>query len=151
VAPQNDELVARATITITAHPHDVWSALVDPAAIRQYMFGTTVESEWRPGSPIVWRGEWQGRAYEDKGRILTVRPERSLQYTHFSPLSGLPDEPGNYHTVTIDLSPEGTGTRVTLTQDGSSTAEARDRSQENWSVMLRALRQYVETRGEAAA
>ena len=149
--PHDDDLVARATITIGARPREVWTALVDPAAIKQYMFGTAVESEWRPGSPIVWRGEWQGRTYEDKGQILTLQPERVLQYTHFSPLSGLPDEPGNYHTVTVDLSPEGTGTRVTLTQDGSSTAEARDHSQENWSAMLSALRQYVETRREAAA
>jgi uncharacterized protein YndB with AHSA1/START domain len=151
MSPQNDGLVARATVTISAKPRDVWAALVDPAAIKQYMFGTTVESEWRPGSPIVWKGEWQGEAYEDRGEILRLQPERSLQYTHFSPLSGLPDEPGNYHTVTIDLSPEGSGTRVTLTQDGSSTAEARDHSQENWSAMLSALGQYVETRGEAAA
>jgi uncharacterized protein YndB with AHSA1/START domain len=149
--PQNDELVARATITIAAHPRDVWAALVDPAAIKQYMFGATVRSEWRQGGSIVWRGEWQGRTYEDKGEILRLQPERSLQYTHFSPLSGLPDEPGNYHVVTIGLSQESTGTRVTLTQDGSRTAEARDHSQENWSAMLSALRHYVETRKEAAA
>jgi uncharacterized protein YndB with AHSA1/START domain len=148
--PQSDGLVARATVTITAHPRDVWAALVDPAAIRQYMFGTTVESDWRPGGPIVWKGEWQGHAYEDKGEILRLQPERSLQYTHFSPLSGLPDEPGNYHTVTIKLTQEGTGTRVTLTQDGSRTPGARDHSQENWSAMLAALREYVESRREAA-
>ena len=65
-------------------------ALVDPAAIKQYMFGTTVESDWREGSSIVWKGEWQGRAYEDKGVILRLEPGRLLQYSHFSPLSGAP-------------------------------------------------------------
>jgi uncharacterized protein YndB with AHSA1/START domain len=149
--PQDEELVARAAITIAADPGDVWDALVDPGAIKQYMFGTTVESEWRPGSPIVWKGEWQGRAYEDKGEILRFQPGRSLQYTHFSPLSGLPDEPANYHTVTIDLSPEPGGTRVALTQDGSTTADARDHSEENWSAMLSAVKKYVESRREAAA
>ncbi len=148
--PHDDELVARATITITAYPQDVWAALVDPDAIRQYMFGTTVESEWRSGSPIVWKGEGQGRTYEDKGEILRLQPEKSLQYSHFSPLSELPDESGNYHTVTIDLSPEATGTRVTLTQDGSATADARDHSEENWNLMLSALKEYVESRQEAA-
>jgi uncharacterized protein YndB with AHSA1/START domain len=148
--PQNVALVARATVTISAHPRDVWAALVDPVAIRQYMFGTAVESEWRPGSPIVWKGEWQGRTYEDKGEILRLQPDRSLQYTHFSPLTGLPDEPANYHTVTVDLSPEGAGTRVSLAQDGSTTAEERDHSEKNWSAMLSALREYVETRKEAS-
>jgi uncharacterized protein YndB with AHSA1/START domain len=149
--PQNEELVARATITIAAEPGEVWDALVDPVAIKQYMFGATVESDWRPGSPIVWRGEWQGRTYEDKGRILRLQPGESLQYAHFSPLSGAPDEPGNYHTVTVDLSAEGPGTRVDLAQDGSATAEARDHSEQNWSAMLSALKQYVESRRRAAA
>ncbi len=149
--PQNEGLVARATIAIAADPGEVWVALVDPGAIKQYMFGATVVSEWRPGGPIVWRGVWQGHAYEDRGEILRVRPGESLQYTHFSPLSGLPDEPVNYHTVTIDLSPEGTGTRVSLAQDGSTSAEARDHSERNWSAMLSALRDYVESGRVAAA
>jgi uncharacterized protein YndB with AHSA1/START domain len=149
--PQNEGLIAHATVAIAAGPDEVWSALTDPAAIKQYMFGTTVETDWRPGSPIVWKGEWQGRAYEDKGTITSVQPGESLQYTHFSPLSGVPDEPGNYHTVTVDLSAEGSGTRVDLSQDGSATTEARDHSEQNWSVMLSALKQYVEDRRRAAA
>ena len=53
--------------------------------------------------------------------------------------------------MTIELSPEGSGTRVSLTQDGSTTAEARQHSEENWQMMLDSLRGYVEARGEAAA
>jgi uncharacterized protein YndB with AHSA1/START domain len=149
--PQDDELVARATTIIAADPDAIWAALVDPAAIKQYMFGTTVESDWSEGSSIVWKGEWQGRAYEDKGTIRRIEPGRRLRYTHFSPLSGLPDEPQNYHTVTIELAPEGAGTSVTLTQDGSTTEEARKHSVENWSAMLESLKGYVEGRGAEAA
>jgi hypothetical protein len=64
------------------------------------MFGT----DWKEGSPIVWQGEWQGKAYQDKGTILKIDQERVLQYSHFSPLSGQPDVPESYHTVTIELS-----------------------------------------------
>ena len=128
--PQEDALVARASTTIAAGPDAVWTALVEPAAIKQYMFGTTVESDWDEGSSIVWKGEWKGRAYEDKGVILRFEPGRLLAYSHFSPLSGLPDEPQNYHRVTMELAPERDGTRVSLTQDGSRTAEARDHSEE---------------------
>ena len=148
---QNDGLVARATTIIAADRDAVWTALVEPAAIKQYMFGTTVESDWSEGSPIVWKGEWQGRAYEDKGKILRLEPGRLLQYTHFSPLSGVPDEPQNYHTVTIELAPEGAGTSVILTQDGSTTEEARAHSEENWRTMLDGLRRYVELRRRGAA
>ena len=140
----NRNLVARASITIDAPRAQVWSALVNPEAIKQYMFGTNVVSDWRKGSPIVWKGEWQGKSYEDKGVILELKPERTIQYTHFSPLSGLPDTPENYHTVTIDLSGEGNQTRVSLAQDNNPTEQARDHSQKNWERMLMALKKFLE-------
>ena len=88
--PQKTLLVARATAIIAADPGEVWTALVDPAAIKQYMFGATVESDWSEGSSIVWRGEWQGRAYEDKGTILRFDPGYFSRLAHIQPpdLSG---------------------------------------------------------------
>jgi uncharacterized protein YndB with AHSA1/START domain len=52
------ELIARASVTISVPSEKVWDALVNPEAIKQYMFGTNVVSDWREGSPISWRGEW---------------------------------------------------------------------------------------------
>jgi uncharacterized protein YndB with AHSA1/START domain len=124
----------------------VWRALVSPLAIKQYMFGTNVVSEWKAGSPIVWRGDWQGRSYEDKGVILRIEPERFLQYSHFSPLSGLPDTPGNYHTVTVELTGEGGRTRVVLSQDNNLTEQAREHSENNWGTMLAGLKKYTENK-----
>ena len=68
----NTGLFARASVTIAAPPADVWEALVTPAAIKTYMFGATVTSDWVVGSPIVWTGEWQSRAYKDKGIVLEI-------------------------------------------------------------------------------
>jgi len=113
-------LLAKATIPINTTTERVWNALVNPDAIKQYMFGTNVVSEWREGSPITWQGEWQGKSYEDKGVILNPQPRRTIQYSHFSPLSGLPDKPENYHTVTIDLSADGDQTHVSLAQDNNA-------------------------------
>ena len=108
------------------------------------MFGTTVTSDWVVGRPIVWKGEWQGRAYEDKGIILRVVPERVLEYSHFSPLAGVPDVPEHYHFVTVELSPDGERTRVTLSQDNNPTEQAREHSEKNWGMMLAALKQFME-------
>src|ERR1041384_3214966 len=96
-------LIAKASININAPSDNVWQALVDPEAIKHYMFGTNVVSDWHEGSHILWKGEWEGKAYEDKGVILQLKPGRTLQYSHFSPLSGVPDKPENYHIVTIEL------------------------------------------------
>lgn len=138
------KLIAKAATTIDAPAERVWDALVDPAAIRQYMFGTNVTSNWSEGSPIVWKGEWEGRAYEDKGVILQLQPHQRLEYSHFSPLSGLADEPENYHTVTIQLTGDGARTHVALSQDNNATDEERAHSEKNWVMMLDQLKKYLE-------
>jgi uncharacterized protein YndB with AHSA1/START domain len=140
----NKPIVAHAVTTVHASIANVWKALIDPAAIKQYFFGATVSSDWKAGSPITWKGEWQGKPYEDKGVILQVEPRHLLQYTHYSPLSGQPDTPENYHTVTIELCEEPDGTRVSLAQDNNPTEEAREHSEKNWSMMLAGLKKLVE-------
>ena len=139
-----DTLTAHASTVINRPAEDVWRALVTPSAIKQYMFGTNVQSDWREGSPITFKGEWQGKPYEDKGVIKRIDPPRTLVYTHFSPLSGLPDKPENYHTVTVSLTAEGTATRVSLSQDNNANEQARDHSQKNWEMMLGGLKKFVE-------
>ena len=138
------DLLAKATTTIQAPPSEVWDALVDPEKIREYMFGTNVTSDWKEGSPITWKGEWEGKAYEDKGVIQKMKPRQVLQYSHFSPLAGLPDKPENYHNVTIELAGNGGATNVTLTQDNNSTEKAREHSEKNWEMMLGGLKKFVE-------
>lgn len=137
-------LIARASIDINAPSERVWNALVTPEDIKQYMFGTNVVCEWREGSPIVWKGEWQGKSYEDKGVILKLEPGQLIRYTHFSPLSGLADEPENYHTVTIELSTQGDQTHVSLAQDNNPTEEARVHNEKNWSMMLAGMKKFLE-------
>jgi uncharacterized protein YndB with AHSA1/START domain len=136
--------IAKADITINAPLSEVWDGLVNPDLIKRYMFGTTVVSDWKEGSPISWRGEWKGKPYEDKGRILEIRPQKQLRYSHFSPLSGAKDTPENYHQVTVSLTGPDGSVRVELSQDNNKTQEACDESQRNWSTMLVALKKVVE-------
>jgi uncharacterized protein YndB with AHSA1/START domain len=137
-------LVASASVTMDVPVAEVWDALVNPETIRRYMFGTTVVCEWRKGSPILWKGVWNGKSYEDKGKILELKREKVISYSHYSPLSGLPDVPENYHVVTIRLRHSGHHTTVSLSQDGNPTNEARDHSQKNWEAMLAGLKKLLE-------
>lgn len=137
------ELVATASITIDTSRERIWQALTDPQDIRQYMFGAEVDADWTEGSAITWRGEWKGKTYEDKGVVLKVVAPALLAYSHYSPLSGLPDEPGNYHVVNIQISND-TPVRVTLTQDGNADEQARRHSEDNWHQMLVTLKDYLE-------
>ena len=80
------DFVAKAEIDVAAPVDQVWHALTDPDSIEEYFFGAKVDTDWRPGSPIVWRGQYQRKPFEDKGKILTVEDNRVLRMTHFSPL-----------------------------------------------------------------
>ena len=137
--------VATAAVEVSASPRQVWAALTDPVQVKKYMFGADVESDWRPGSRVVWRGEYEGRRFEDKGQVLEADPGRLLKVTHFSPLSGQEDVPENYHTLTYELEPAGDRTRVSLTQDNNSTPEEAEHSRGNWEMMLARLKEVVES------
>jgi len=136
--------IAKAETAIDASRDKVWNALTDPDMIKKYMFGTTVKSEWKEGSKITWEGEWEGKHYEDKGKILNLEPGIQLQYSHFSPLPGLADVPENYHIVTIDLNEEENKTLVTLTQDNNADEKTKQYSEKNWKMMLASLKKLLE-------
>jgi hypothetical protein len=96
------------------------------------------------GSPITYRGEWEGKPFEDKGKVLEIEREKSLITTHWSPLSGMPDSPENYHTVAYQLSEKNGKTKITVTQDKNASEEEREHSEKNWSMMLDGLKKLLE-------
>ena len=132
-----------ASVDISASPEQVWHALTDPELIRQYFFGTTVETTWEPGTPISWSGEYDGTSYRDHGEVLEVVPEERLVVTHFSPMTGQEDVPENYHRVSYRLEDEGDRTHVTLEQDNTPDGAVED-FQNNWETMLGNLKELVE-------
>lgn len=108
------------------------------------MFGSDVKTDWKVGSPITWSGVWQGEPFEDKGRVVEFSPPTVLRTTHFSPLTGKPDIPENYHEVAYVLTPSGSGTRVALTQTNNPTPEAAAHSTGNWKIALANLKKVAE-------
>lgn len=140
---------ASTSIDVDAPTSRVWAVLVEPELIGRYMHGTAVDTDWTVGSPIHWRGEWQGKPYEDKGEVLAFDPPRRLAVTHWSPLTGEPDEPASYHHVTYELEPlDGERTRLTLVHGNSPTQEAADAMIANgWRPTMQAIKQVAEDAG----
>jgi uncharacterized protein YndB with AHSA1/START domain len=137
-----NEVTAEATVDIGAPRGEVWRSLTDPERIKEYYLGAEVQTDWRVGSPITFKGEWEGKSYEDKGEILVFEPERKLAYSHWSPMGRKPDAPENYHVVEITLDQRDGATRVTLRQsnlEGGATEEdraSREYFEKNWKQML---------------
>jgi uncharacterized protein YndB with AHSA1/START domain len=139
-------LVATASIEINASSGEIWEALITPRIIKEYFFGSDIVTDWQVGGPIYYRGTWQGKAFEDKGTVVEVRPPSSLVVTHWSPLSGTADSPENYHTVSYTLEPGTSGTIVSISQDNNATAEEVSHSTQNWEMVLKGLKRVVEER-----
>jgi len=134
-------------VTIDAPQADVWDALTNPAKVKEYLHGTEMSTDWKEGSPIYWRGEWKGKPYEDKGKVLEVKPQRLLKYTHWSPLGGSEDKPENYHTVIYELAGDDGKTTLTLRQDNNpSQEEAEKMAKNNWAPVLEGLKEIAENK-----
>ena len=80
-----ETIMAKAAITINASAEKVWEALVTPQLIKRYLFGTEVTTDRQVGSPITYKGVWEGKAHEDKGKVLEIEPGN-----YWSPPFGVP-------------------------------------------------------------
>jgi len=139
-----NQLKVERKLTIHAPAARVWKALTDPDEISQYLFGTHTESDWKKGSPITYRGEWQGKTYLDKGTIIDIEPGKLLHTTYFSSMSGKPDLPENYAHVVYRLEQKDKDTVLTLTQDNIETEDQLRHLEGNWDQVLGGLKKLVE-------
>ena len=129
--------LAVAEIDIDAPTARVWDVLTSPDQLKQLWFGAEVDTDWQVGSPITWSGEWEGKPYQDKGKILAVEPGRLLSFTHFSPLTGQPDVPENYHTLTPN-------THLKLEQDNNASEDEANHSQAMWEQLVAKVKAAAE-------
>ena len=135
---------AQVSRVIPAKAEDVWETLTSKAGMKAYMMGADVETDWKVGSPITMKGEFNGKPYEDKGEVRSFEPKKVLSYTHVS--SAAPDAK---HLVTVELAPKGEATEVMITQanaDGRITDADREHRREyekTWAMMLESLEKAV--------
>jgi uncharacterized protein YndB with AHSA1/START domain len=143
--------VAEKQITIKASTDKVWKALTDPAETKKYMFGCEALSDWKEGSPLIWKGDFNGvELIAVKGTILKIQPGKFLAYTAIDPNSTVPDLPENYLTVTCDLSEQDGQTVLAVTQGDYSTVADGDKRYQHtvdgggWSSVLDAIKKLIE-------
>jgi uncharacterized protein YndB with AHSA1/START domain len=133
------------SLTINAPAAKVWKALTDASIVKQYFFGTNVKSDWKKGSPIIWEGEWDGKAYQDTGKILDIDPGRYIKYNYWSSMSGTENKPENYANITYTLDEKDGKTELKLTQDNIKSKESLEHSEQNWMMVFGKMKEMVET------
>lgn len=132
--------------TIHAPISKVWDGLTLPELVKQYFFGTQLVTTWQPGTPIYFRGEWEGKAYEDKGTVLKFEPGKMLQYDYFSSWSDLEERPENYQTIIYRVKSKGSSTVLIITQSNIDTLEKKVHSVQSWGLLTKELKKLMESK-----
>jgi uncharacterized protein YndB with AHSA1/START domain len=71
------------SVKILAPAEKVWLALTVPELVKQWQYGSDLLTTWEVGTPIVFRNEWNGQVFEQKGTVLEFAPESRLKYSLF--------------------------------------------------------------------
>jgi uncharacterized protein YndB with AHSA1/START domain len=142
--PAKNPFQAEVSVSIKATLSGVWAALTKPDLIKQYFLGVEVITDWKVGSPIVYKGEWEGHAFEDKGIVRVFDLEKRLVADYWSSFFGTPDEPENYQKVTYTLTRQNDHVLVTVAQDNIPSAESAASTEKNWMSVLNEMKSMLE-------
>src|ERR1700693_4066405 len=126
-------LIAKTRIQINNTIDEAWKALVNPEIVEKYMLGSQQLSDWQKGSSIIWKKDFNGRQFVDRGEILEITPPKSLKYTHYSPASGNPDAPENHQTVSVALKENAKGTTIELRSDNNASEKEKAMTEHIWT------------------
>jgi uncharacterized protein YndB with AHSA1/START domain/DNA-binding transcriptional ArsR family regulator len=130
-------------IYIKATPERIWQALTDSELVSQYYFGSVIDSDFRPGSPIVYKQPDTGRI-DIEGQILEADPPRRLVHTFV--VRWDPDLNDAPTRVAFDITPMGDACLLSVTHDGFESETETYRSVgAGWPLILSGLKTLLET------
>ena len=131
-------------IAINATPTKIWEALTNPKIIKKYLYGAEAISDWKVGSKIVYKGEYDGYTYADKGTIKQFDKGKIFQHSYLSTFSGIEDLPENYHLVTYLIEKHNGGSLLTINQENIHSEEAMEHAGKGWDVMTPLIKEAAE-------
>ncbi len=147
-------LYVKSSISINGTVAQVWDALTNPEQTKKYMFGCETVSDWKVGSTLLWKMEYEGKELiAVKGNIVEIKPNELLAYTTIDPESEVEDIPENYLTVRYQLTREKDQTLLVVSQgdyaivaDGKRRYEEAYNEGEGWNPILVEIKKLVESK-----
>jgi uncharacterized protein YndB with AHSA1/START domain/DNA-binding transcriptional ArsR family regulator len=131
-------------IYIKTSPERLWQALTDPALVQQYYFGSVIESEFSPGSPLIYR-QAEGGRLDIEGEVVEADPPRRLVHTFAVKWdANLSDDAPS--RVAFDITPMGDACLLSVTHDGfAGETETYHQTESGWPMILSGLKTLLET------
>ncbi len=133
------------TIFIQAPVQKVWDALTKPGLVKQWQYGSNLITDWKIGNDIRFRTEWEGKVFEQWGKVLDVRPNDLLKYNLFAPRPGLEDKPENYFIMSYVLTQEIGQTKLQIIQEDNRPNARQEEPQGEENPILQSLKKVIET------
>lgn len=128
---------------IRTTPEKLWQALTDPAFIRQYWFGMTVDCVWTKGAP--WSLKFEDGRVADTGEVVEIDPPRRLVLKWRNEFRPELKEEG-YSRCVMEIEPKGELVKLTVThsieKEGSKFVAAVSGG---WPQVLSSLKSLLET------
>lgn len=139
------EYIVKKSIDIKAKPDEVWDALTNPEKTKKYFFNSEVHSDWKTGSPIIFKGRiFLIKKYEMQGKIVQIEPQKLLKYT----LQNSSDTKTKSHSTVTDVLTYNNGvTSLSISDDvgqGEGAEKRFKRSEKAWDKILKGLKELVE-------
>ena len=131
-------------IHLDAPKEKVWNALTNPALVKQWQYGSDLITSWEVGSEIKFRTEWEGKVFEQWGKVLEIIPQQLIKYSLFFPRPGLEDKPGNYFVMNYKLSEENGGIKLEIIQEDTREGAIQEAPQGEENPVLSGLKNLVE-------
>ena len=133
------------TIRIDATKEKVWDTLTKPTLVKLWQYGSELITNWEVGSNIRFRTEWQGKVFEQWGKVLEVKPPELLKYSLFAPRPGLEDQPENYFVMSYVLTTENQQTKLEIIQEDNRPDVKQEDPQGEENAVLQSLKKVAET------
>jgi uncharacterized protein YndB with AHSA1/START domain len=137
-------------VMINARSAAVWHRLTTIECMQHWMLPDSdlaIITDWTVGHPLVVRGTMNGHPFENWGTVLRVEPERSLQYSHLSSTSRLPDRPESYSIVAFTLEPLEDQTLLAVKLTQFPTESIYKHLAFYWNSALEVFKRYVDNGG----
>jgi uncharacterized protein YndB with AHSA1/START domain len=135
------------TVKILAPAKKVWLALTNPGLVKQWQYGSDLQTTWEVGTSIVFRNEWNGQVFEQKGTVLEFSPESRLKYLLFFPRPDLQENPERYFFMTYELAEsDGTTSLLVRQEDPRPSAPGESSAGDDGPDVLSHLKELVEVK-----
>ncbi len=139
----DDRRTVRVTRRFAASPERVFDAWLDPKRAGKFLFSTPtgtmvrVEIDARVGGTFRFTDRRDGEDIDHTGTYVEIDRSKRLVFTF-----AVPKFSAESTRVTVEISPEGSGSMLTLTHDGVLPDYA-ERTQSGWTMILDRLERVI--------